>query len=46
MSWIEKVGELVKPNRLGQGTTTSTMGEDVLRVLGEAYQAGAERVEP
>lgn len=44
--WIEKVEELVKPDRLGQGTTTSAMGEDVLRVLGEAYQAGAERVEP
>ena len=44
--WIEKVEELVKPDRLGQGTTTSAMGEDVLKALSEAYQTGAERVEP
>lgn len=36
--WIEKVEELVKPDRLGQGTTTSALGDEVLAALGEAYR--------
>jgi hypothetical protein len=40
---IEVIEELVKPGRLGQGTSTMAFGDELLEALAEAYRIAAEQ---